>query len=272
MKQKIFSTIKGNIHYWINEKKEKEITLVFLPGLTADHRLFIKQVKYFKKNFHILIWDAPGHGKSRPFELSFSIMDKACWLHEILYKEGIEKVILIGQSMGGYVGQAFAEQYPDALVGFISIDSAPLLRKYITSAELWLLKRMEPVYKIFPWKILLKSGIKGTSFSEYGRKLIYKIWLDYEKKDFCRLASYGYNILAEAIEANLKYEIKCPALLICGENDQAGSVKRYNRKWTKQTGIPLVWIPKAGHNSNVDNPDIVNLEIENFVKNILETI
>ena len=54
--------------------------------------------------------------------------------------------------MGGYVGQAYAQLYPDRLAGFISIDSAPLQRNYVTAVEIWLLKRMEPVYAQYPWK------------------------------------------------------------------------------------------------------------------------
>ena len=41
--------------------------------------------------------------------------------------------------MGGYVGQAYAQTYPEKLKGFVSIDSAPLQRKYMTKPELWLL-------------------------------------------------------------------------------------------------------------------------------------
>ena len=74
--------------------------------------------------------------------------------------------------MGGYVGQAYAQLYPDRLAGFVSIDSAPLQRRYVTGVELWLLKRMEPVYFYYPWKALLKSGTNGVATSEYGRRLM----------------------------------------------------------------------------------------------------
>lgn len=84
----------------------------------------------------------------------------------------IIKPIIIGQSMGGYVGQAYAQLYPDRLAGFISIDSAPLQRNYVTAVEIWLLKRMEPVYAHYPWKLLLKSGTKGVATSNYGRNLM----------------------------------------------------------------------------------------------------
>lgn len=263
--RKVHNTLKGEIHYWLNEKKEQEVTLVFLPGLTADHRLFVQQAAYFKEKYRILVWDAPGHGRSRPFDLTFSMADLAAWLYEILCVEGIERPVIVGQSMGGYVGQAFAEQYPDMPAGFISIDSAPLQRKYVTAAEIWLLKRMEPVYRRYPWNALIKSGVRGTAVSDYGRKLIYHIWKDYEREEFARLAGYGYRILAEAIEAGLNYELKCPVLLLCGEKDQAGSVKRYNRRWAKETGMAMVWIPDAGHNSNADQPEMVNREIEKFL-------
>ena len=85
-------------------------------------------------------------------------------------------------------------------------------------AALWLLKRMEPVYRYYPWKALLKSGTKGV------------------------------------------------ALLICGEQDQAGSCVRYNKAWHKNSGIPLEWIKDAGHNSNTDQPEIVNRLIERLAE------
>ena len=52
-------------------------------------------------------------------------LDQARWLDELLTGEGLDRPILVGQSMGGYVGQAYAQLYPDRLQGFISIDSAP---------------------------------------------------------------------------------------------------------------------------------------------------
>lgn len=268
MIEKTYSTPCGVIHYWISEKinKERE-TLIFLPGLTADHRLFDKQIAYFEGKENVFVWDAPGHAASWPFVMNFSLMDKAKWLDEILETEGISKPIIIGQSMGGYVGQAYAEQFPEKLKGFISIDSAPLQRQYMTGIEIWLLKRMEPVYRHYPWKWLLKSGSNGVATSEYGRKLMYDIMMVYDgdQARYAKIAGHGFKMLAEAIEAELPYRIECPALLICGEKDQAGSCIRYDRAWHKNTGIRIEWIKDAGHNSNTDAPERVNQLIEELV-------
>ena len=50
MKENSYKTRCGCIHYFVNLIDKQKITLVFLPGLTADHRLFEKQIEYFEKN------------------------------------------------------------------------------------------------------------------------------------------------------------------------------------------------------------------------------
>lgn len=266
MTERTFETSFGTIHYLVNEIRPDIRTLVFLPGLTADHHLFDQQTEAFGHEFNILTWDAPGHAASRPFKLDFSLMDQAVWLHEILKKEGITHPILIGQSMGGYVSQCFMERFPGEAAGFVSIDSAPLKREYVTGAEIRALKRTEPMYRAFPWKTLRRLVVNGCSETEYGRALMAQFIDAYTKDEYCRLAGHGMKMLAEAMEAELPYVIDCPAVLICGEKDRAGSVKRYNRRWAEKEGLPICWIRDAGHNSNTDKPEKVNQIIREFVR------
>ncbi|MCR5821966.1 MAG: alpha/beta hydrolase [Bacteroidales bacterium] len=266
---KTYETRCGTIHYWTNAI-DTPVSIAFLPGLTADHRLFDKQVEFFKDRYRIFVWDAPAHAASWPFDFSFDLKDKALWLDGILRQEGIESPVIVGQSMGGYVGQMYSQLFPDKLKGFVSIDSAPLQREYVTAAEIWLLKRMEPVYRHYPWKALLKSGSEGVATSEYGRSLMRDIMMVYDGNQdrYAKISGHGFRILAEAMEANLPYKIKCPALLICGDKDRAGSCIRYNKAWHKKTGIPIEWIHGAGHNSNTDAPDTVNSLIEKFMLSV----
>ena len=274
MIEKTYDTPCGTIHYWTGKiPAAEEPTLIFLPGLTADHRLFEKQTEYFEDRFPLLVWDAPEHAASRPFLSSFDLGDKTRWLDAILEREEIRHPVIIGQSMGGYVGQMYAQLYPGKMKGFISIDSAPLQREYVTAAEIWLLKRMEPVYRYYPWKSLLKTGTNGVAVSPYGRKLMRTIMMTYDgdQKTYAKISGHGMRMLAEAMEADLPYRIDCPALLICGEKDRAGSCVRYNKAWHKKSGIPIVWLKNAGHNSNTDVPEEVNKLIEEFVRTLQRT-
>ena len=268
MRESIHNTANGKIHFWLSESiSSNRLTLVFLPGLTADHRLFERQTAQFENRYNVLVWDAPGHAASWPFALTFSLMDEARWLEEILRAQGVEHPVLVGQSMGGYVAQAYCELYPDRIKGFVAIDSAPLQRSYASGLEIWLLKRMEPLYRIIPWKLLLRWGTAGVAATEYGRRLMSDMMRTYDghQERYASLAGHGYRMLAEAMEANLGYRIPCPALLICGEKDRAGSCVRYNRAWHQKAGIPLAWIPHAGHNANSDAPEAVNSLLERFI-------
>ena len=271
MIEKRYETAKGVIRYWVSDPIDRaRPTLVLLPGLTTDHRLFDRQAAHFEGRQNLLVWDAPGHAASWPFELDFTLMDKARWLDCILAAEGIDRPVIVGQSMGGYLGQAYAQLFPEKLRGFVSIDSAPLQRRYVTAAEIFLLKYMEPVYRRYPWRALLKTGSEGVASTAYGRQLMHDMMMTYDgqQERYARLAGHGYRMLAGAMEADLPYRIACPALLICGTKDRAGSCIRYNKAWHKHTGLPLRWIEGAGHNANADAPDEVNRLIEELLDRV----
>ena len=76
MTEKIYQTDHGPIHYWISDHAANtERELVLLPGLTADHRLFDRQIEYFEGKYRLFVWDAPGHSVSYPFEMTFTLED-----------------------------------------------------------------------------------------------------------------------------------------------------------------------------------------------------
>ena len=87
MKENVYQTACGPIHYWRKVSDLNAPTLAFLPGLTADHRLFDKQIAFFEGKFNLFTWDAPGHASSWPFRLDFDLFDKARWLEEIFTLE-----------------------------------------------------------------------------------------------------------------------------------------------------------------------------------------
>ena len=264
MDEKIYKTEPGDIHYYVNMSAGSAPTLVFLPGLTADHTLFDKQIEYFGSTYNILVWDAPGHSASRPFELRFELKDKARWLNEILKEENIESPVFVGQSMGGYVTQAFCQYYPGTLKGCVIIDSAPIQKSYYSRFDLYFTEHSESMYRLYPWKSLLKAGSKGVAETEDGRQNMYDMMSIYNKNEYCRLVGHGYRMLTGAIKADLPYTLTCPVQLICGKKDKAGLTKKYNEKWAAKTGYPITWIENAGHNSNADRPEEINAVIEDF--------
>jgi len=163
------TTERGPIRYWVGRAAASADALpwlVFLPGLTADHRLFEKQVDHFAGRVNVLAWFAPSHGESRPFALAWTIDDLARWLHDILEREGAVRPILVGQSMGGYTAQAFMDLFPGETAGFVSIDSCPLQRSCYASWELSALRHTKLMYLSFPWKALVALGYTAAEAAQ----------------------------------------------------------------------------------------------------------
>ncbi len=260
-------TDSGNIHYWVSEHADADkMTIFFLHGLTADHNLFIKQIDYFKQQYNIIAWDAPAHGKSRPYN-GFTFEKAAFAVKEILKENKIEKAIFVGQSLGGYIAQSVIKRFPEIVQGFISIDSTPFGKRYYSKSDIWWLRQIEWMSKIFPEKSLKKAIAKQNSLTENAYQNMLEMLRGYEKNELCHLMSIGY---AGFLEDNCDLEIHCPTLLIVGEKDTTGKVKQYNKAWSKDINVPITWVPNAAHNSNDDQPELVNKYIADFLNNIFQ--
>ena len=176
----------------------------------------------------MIVWDAPAHGKSRPYS-DFTYENAVTVMLKILNELQIKKVVLIGQSMGGYMAQSFIARHP---------VSEKLLKFSIT---------------------------KQNAVTKAGRENMLEMVSGYEKIELCRLMGIGY---AGFLDDNKELQISCPSLILVGERDNTGKVKQYNKAWSKRTGIKIIWIPNAAHNSNVDNPEFVNSCIEEFLEDL----
>lgn len=264
MHRKQTNNSNGNLAYWVSEKfDEAKETLFFLHGLTADHTMFGQQFPFFKKEFNIIAWDAPAHGESRPYT-NFNYENAANGMKQILDECGVSKVILIGQSMGGFIAQAFIYRYPDLVKAFVGIDTTPY-GDYYSKLDTWWLCQIEWMSRLFTEKLLKMSMAKQNSVTKIGQENMTAMINRYSKAELCHLMGMGYTCF---LDDNRELHIPCPVLLIVGEKDMTGKVKFYNREWAERTGFPLVWIPNAAHNSNVDNSDAVNSNIIDFLKEL----
>ncbi|ORO47335.1 alpha/beta fold hydrolase [Streptococcus oralis] len=259
MIKKSVESEQGNTYYWTNENVEKPC-IVMLPGLTADHRLYDKQVDEFKKDFNIIVWDCPCHGESRPYS-TFNYKLVTQELEIILKTENVKSAIFIGQSLGGMIAQYYIEEHQEQAIGFISIDSVPFGNYYSKSDMFWL-NQIEWLSKLYPDKMLRDFMAKGCGVSEYTQNSMKLMLSIYSKKELCHLMWIGE---AAFIPENHEINLKCPVILLLGENDKVGKVSQYTREWHKREGYPLHIIKNAAHNSNQDNPDEVNDLIRKYI-------
>lgn len=89
---------------------------MLIHGFSESSDIWEQQLPSLREKFHVIIPDLPGAGKT-PLTTPLSIESMADFVHTILLAEEIEKVVIIGHSMGGYVALAIAEKYPQLVQG-----------------------------------------------------------------------------------------------------------------------------------------------------------
>ena len=262
MKHEILKTDRGDVHYWIHRQKDLNAPcLVFTHGLTANHTMFEKQEAFFTDKYTIITWDVPLHGLSYPYT-DFSYKNVAEDLNNILKNENIEKVILIGMSMGGFVSQEFGFNYPEKVNGFVALDTTPFGISYYSKLDLYFLKIFARIANWFSIGTLRKSMSKSSSKTEYSYNKMMEMLNVSTKPQIIEQLDLGYGAF---VRENKDVSFKFPVLILLGEYDTTGSVVKYNKEWSEKEGHPLHYIKNAAHFSNGDNPEQVNLEISNFI-------
>lgn len=263
MEHKKIMGIGGEVHYWISRPKTtSKGAIVFTHGLTANHTMYEKQVEYFKDKYIVIVWDVPMHGLSRPYQ-PFSYENTARDLNSILVQENIEKVSLVGMSMGGYPSQMFAHLYTEKAQCIIGIDTTPFGVEYYSKSDLFWLSKVKPMTKMFTEKMLRESIAKSISVTDYSYQKMQEILAPLSKEQIIEQMDIAYG---KFVQENRNLNIECPVLILLGDKDKTGKVKKYCKAWAKNTNYPLHIIENASHFSNGDNPRQVNQEIERFIK------
>ncbi|MGN0975547.1 MAG: alpha/beta fold hydrolase [Gemmiger sp.] len=252
----------GRTCYWVSRQNgQTGRALVFLHGLTADHRLFSAQMAPFRAGHTVLVWDAPGHGASRPYR-DFSYANLAQELKRILDAEKVEKAVLVGQSMGGFVAQSFLARWPERVTGFVGIDTCPYGPRYYSRSDLFWLRQMKWMTRLYPDKLLRTGMAKQCGATQPARENMMRMLENYSYDELCTLMYLGF---AGFIPEIADVRIDCPVTLILGEKDRTGKVRQYNLQWHERERYPLYILPGAAHNANDDAPGQVNAILEDFL-------
>jgi esterase len=114
-----------NFNYQIlgNESKPK---LVFLHGLMGFGNNWKTMARHFEQNFHILLLDQRGHGRSFKPKEGYAPVNFAEDLHLILEELSWASATFVGHSMGARVAVQFASMYPQMVDKLILVDMGPV--------------------------------------------------------------------------------------------------------------------------------------------------
>lgn len=88
--------------------------LVLLHGSGSNATIWLNDITLYREHYRVVALDMPGDpGKSAPNRLPWSGSAYTEWLADVLDGLGIDKAILAGMSLGGWVAARFASAYPE---------------------------------------------------------------------------------------------------------------------------------------------------------------
>ena len=108
--------------FYVFNKKEQSIPVVFIHGVGLTYEIWQPQLDFFK-NYSNLSYDILGHGKSSLTRQNINFDDFSEQLIELINELKIDKIHLVGFSIGSLIARNFATRYSKRLQSLILLGS-----------------------------------------------------------------------------------------------------------------------------------------------------
>lgn len=190
--------------------------VAFSHGAFLDHTMWELVVAELAPTYRCITWDERGHGMSEA-NSPFTYWDASGDVMAILDAAGIDRAVLVGMSQGGWLTQRAALAEPDRVRGIVLTGTSVRLLSdeehsgYSQLAQAWL--NVGPVGDI-------ANAVLGIQFAPapYDGSRYIARW---QSKPPAAWAEVWATILNRDDIIDRVAEIKCPALVIHGTDDQA---------------------------------------------------
>lgn len=239
--------------------------LVFLHGVGGNRRNWTRQIAEFSRHFTAVAWDARGYGDSEDYEgpLTFDLF--ASDLLRLLDYYKASRAHLVGLSMGGNIATRFALGHPERVASLVLVDTDRGM-VHFSEAERqdFVRRRRDPL-------------LAGRTFAEMAPDVVQTLLspqaTEAARRDLLdsmlRLRKESY---IKAVEATIDFDvtrtirqITCPTLIVVGEHDRLTPIEEAEAIRAEIRGAKLAIIPNAGHVSNLEQPDIFNSVVLDFL-------
>ena len=237
--------------------------LVLLHGFLCDSRCWRLQLSGLSGEFRIVAWDAPGAGASSDPPETFTTTSYARCLASFLDALDISCAHVVGLSWGGILAQEFYRLYPERVRCLVLADTYAGWRGSLP----------EPVWKERLAACLLDAtasadaivakflpGMFTEAVPREVREELSAIVSDFHPVGF-RLMSLSS---AEMDTRDLLPKIDVPTLLLWGEGDRRSPMHIAEQFRAAIPAAELAVIAKAGHLSNMEQPDAFNVHVRRF--------
>ena len=240
--------------------------IIFIHGFPLNKSMWNIQVEALKENYRVIAYDIRGHGNSDPGIDEFFIELFVIDLLRLMEKLKIEKSILCGLSLGGYIALNAVLKHPDRFDGLILNDTQCIadtheIKENRCNAIINIKEKGveqyadESIKKLFASESFTKkknviTAVKDMIISTTKQSLCNTLHALAERKETCDQLS----------------EINIPVLIMVGQEDKITPIDAARLIHEKILNSKMEIIQHAGHLSNLENPAAFNTHLVKFLE------
>ena len=246
--------------FYVFNKKEQSTPIVFVHGVGLTYEIWQPQLDFFK-DYSNLSYDILGHGKSSLTKQNISFDDFSDQLIELINELKIEKIHLVGFSIGSLIARNFATRYGDRLRSLVLLGSIykrseqqqKIVNERFNQAKKELKLSRQALKRWFTDKYLennpdtyekISSILSGNNMTNFLK--VYELFVRHKNdEDF--------------------EKIKTKTLVMTGEHDIGSTIEMSQQLNNLIMNSELKIIKEGKHLCGIECADEVNLTIKNFI-------
>jgi pimeloyl-ACP methyl ester carboxylesterase len=262
----------------------KGLPLVTCNGVLCSSGYWTYFRRFFRDRSRVVAWDYRGHGGSElPSRLSS--IGIACYcrdLKAVLDRLEVDKAVLLGHSMGVQVILEFYRRHPERVLALLPVCGAAAHALRTFYGMPWTERLVPPLLRAGErhatavtriLRPLLRSPLPDPLARLGGAVNWYLCPREIMEDYFRHMASLDFRMAARALLAmedhvaeDVLETIQVPTLVIAGEDDRFTPLSVMERLWQGIPGAEFLVIPRGTHTALVENPLLMNMRIELFLR------
>lgn len=263
--QKKITTKSGLTFPYIEQGETSGTPVIFLHGVTDSHRSWELVFPHLDPGIRAIAITQRGHGDASKPDAGYSSADLAGDVAEVMDTLEIRSAVIVGHSMGSYVAQRFAMEYPERTNGLVLIGSFASfadnagVRQFVADDVGGL---SDPIPREFVAEFQQSTTYLTVSKAFFDQAVAESL------KAPARVWKAACNSIIETDHRPLLAKVDTATLLIWGDQDAYFSINDQKQLLVAIEGSKLTVYEGVGHAPNWETPERTAKEIQDFIEGL----
>jgi pimeloyl-ACP methyl ester carboxylesterase len=249
--------------------------IVWIHGLGACWQTWLENLPFFSESHRCIALDLPGFGASEMPERDISIDFYSEVTYALLDQLGVERSIVVGNSMGGFIGADMATDHPQRVERLVLVSAAVFWQEYRRAKPLLTVAQateasLGRALASAPERLSMRPRLRAAALGFGGFRYPHLIprELQVELIRTARRTEGFVPALASLADYPLRDDlqhIECPTLVVWGTHDTLVGVKHAHELEALIPSAEKVIFERTGHVPMLERPDRFNRVMAEFI-------